>query len=125
MGNSRSRLAALETASAARRDTGQAIANKALESLGSEGVEPLISAFSAERAGRELTEPESAARQVYSHALRREYPWARRQGGKPTAQESAAIQIHVSEIERLFHLAGLKSTEELEALGTQAAGGNR
>jgi hypothetical protein len=63
MTNIRRRLEALEKASTVQRDYGQAAVMKALESLGSEEVELLISALGAERAGRELDEPHSEARQ--------------------------------------------------------------
>jgi hypothetical protein len=165
MGNIRRRLEALEKVSSARRDAGQAIANNALVALGSEEVELLISAWGAERAGRELTERESAARQAYTQALRREDQWTRlvpatrsehcsyirhailitvarrcsleklelvrsawcatQQGDQPTEQESAAVQMYVSEMERLCHLAGFESTEAFQALGSGATGSDR
>jgi hypothetical protein len=161
----RRRMEALQKATSARRDTATAAANRALEWLGSDQVEMLISALGAERAGHPLTERESAARQVYTHALRREYQWARlvpatniehsrylyyailvtlaqrcspddldllqgascatQQGGQPTEQESAAVQVYVSELKRLCDLAGFESTEEFRSLGTEAARGDR
>ena len=165
MGNIRRRIEALQRATSDRRDDSKATANKALEWLGSEEVELLISAWGATRARPALSEYESPVRQAYTQALRREYQWARlvaarsfehsgylhhailitlaqrcspeelkllpsalcrtQQGGEPTAQESAAVQIQVLEMERLCHLAGFGSTPKLDALGCRAAGCDR
>jgi hypothetical protein len=50
---------------------------------------------------------------------------ATEQGGQPSEQESAALQMYVSEMERLCHLAGFESTAEFEARGSRAAGDDR
>ena len=71
------RSEAPQRATSDRRDDSKATAHKALEWLGSEEVELLISAWGAKRARQPLNEFESAARQAYTQALRREYPWAR------------------------------------------------
>ena len=47
------------------------------------------------------------------------------QGGESSAQEFAAVQMQVLEMERLCHLASFESTAELDALGCRAAGGDR
>lgn len=78
MGRIHRKIEALERATSIRRKACQKMACQALSSLSDSETELLISAFGAERAGRELIEREEAARKVYTQALRQECQQARR-----------------------------------------------
>jgi len=67
------RLDILEKAMAARRLARQTIAHRALDWLPPHEVDLLLSASGADRQGRPLSEPETAARQAYRAVFEREW----------------------------------------------------
>lgn len=79
------RIEKLEKSAAPLVRARHAIADQALQKLSHPELESLISAFGADRAGRRLTELESASRQVYCSAL--EAAYRREQLRPPTSLE--------------------------------------
>ncbi len=77
MRNLRRRIEALERSRWVKVGNDQTIARCVVQSLRPNHVESLIAAYAAERAGRELTEGEAAAKRTYREALERECRWAR------------------------------------------------
>jgi hypothetical protein len=76
MRNLRRRIEAIEKWRSARQNGPQAAAVQAVERLRPDVLEPLISAYGADRIGRPLTEREAEARRAFAETLKRECPWA-------------------------------------------------
>jgi len=69
MRNLRRRIEALERSRSVKVSVDQTIAECVLQSLRLSDVESLIAAYAAERAGRELTEGEAAAKRTYRKGI--------------------------------------------------------
>lgn len=96
MRNLRRRIAELEKASSASRPRLPAILDATFMRLGFGNVEPLISAYGADRVGRPLTEREALAKEAFAEAVARECQSAGLQstpGFEPTAYIPKAISI--------------------------------
>ena len=76
MRNLRRRIEALERSRLVKVRVDQTIAQRVVASLWLNDVESLIAAYAAERAGRQLSEGEAAAKRTYREALERACRWA-------------------------------------------------
>jgi hypothetical protein len=108
MRNLRRRIETLERSKLAKLADYQTIADRTMTWLWPNDVEALIAAYGAERAGRRLTERETAAKRTYSEALQRECRWA----GLPPIMEADFRSVIVHGITHV--LACRICSEDLE-----------